>query len=142
MQPPEENREAKRSVIKREKNTAKNECMRNTSTDSKGTTFVILKNHTSAPDRKERLSPTSKLRSKAIRNKFMKTSGVPDRIEYLGEVDSSKNRPKTRPEFVKPIENGLRKKQNLIESRPSRAKNGLTGRKNEIRLQKGDFETD
>ena len=34
--------------------------LRNISTDSKKTTFVILKNHTSAPIRKKELSPTSK----------------------------------------------------------------------------------
>ena len=44
----------------REKYRAKNGSLRNTSTDSKGAAFVILKNHTSAPIRKERLSPTSK----------------------------------------------------------------------------------
>ena len=45
---------------KRKKYRAKNGSLQNTSTDSKGTTFMILKNHTSAPVRKERLSPTSK----------------------------------------------------------------------------------
>ena len=49
----------------REKYRAENGCLRNTSTDSKGTTFVILKNHTSAPIRKKRLSPTSKARREA-----------------------------------------------------------------------------
>ena len=44
----------------REKYRAKNGSLRNTSTDSKGTAFVILINHTSAPISKERLSPTSK----------------------------------------------------------------------------------
>ena len=39
----------------REKYRAKNGFLRNTSTDSKGATFVILINHTSAPIRKERL---------------------------------------------------------------------------------------
>ena len=43
--------------------------------NSKGTTFVILKNHTSALISKERLSPTSKIRRKASRNEFMEKGG-------------------------------------------------------------------
>ena len=58
----EEDRETGRSSIKREKHRAKNGSLRNTSRNSKGTTSVILTNHTSAPFRKERLSPTSKAR--------------------------------------------------------------------------------
>ena len=61
----EESREAGRSLMKREKYKAKNGSLQNTSTDSKGTTFVILINHTSAPVRKKRLSPTSKARLEA-----------------------------------------------------------------------------
>ena len=52
----------------REKYRAKNGSLRNTSTDSKGTTFVILINHRSVPIRKKRLSPTSKARREASRN--------------------------------------------------------------------------
>ena len=61
-------RQRGRKIIdeKREKNRAKNGCLRNTSTDSKGTTFVILINHTSAPVRKEKLIPTSKARREAV----------------------------------------------------------------------------
>ena len=55
----------------REKYRANNGSFQNTSTDSKGTTFVILINHASSPIRKERLSPTSKARREASRNKFM-----------------------------------------------------------------------
>ena len=62
--------------------------------DSKGTTFVILKNHASASIRKERLSPTSKARRETSRNKFVDKGGMPDRVESFGEVDSSKNRPR------------------------------------------------
>ena len=40
--------------------------------DSKGTTFVILKNHASAPIRKQRLSSTSKVRREDSRNKFVR----------------------------------------------------------------------
>ena len=98
--------------MKREKYRAKNGSLRNTSTDSKGTTFVILKNYTSAPIRKERLSPTSKARREASRNKFMEKSGMPDRVKSFREIDSRVNRPRARPGFVKPIRNGLRKEQN------------------------------
>ena len=120
----------------REKYRAKNGFLLNTSTDSKGTTFVILKNHTSAPVRKERLSPTSKARREASRNEFVKKGGMPDRVKSFGEIDSRENRPRARPGFVKPIRNGLRKEQNLIKCRPSRAETGLAGRENGIRFQK------
>ena len=75
---------------------------------------MILKNHTSAPIRKERLSPTSKARREASRNKFVEKDGMPDRVESFGEIDSRENCPRARPGFVKPIRNGLRKIQNLI----------------------------
>ena len=44
--------------------------------------------------------------------------------------------PRAQPGFAKPIRNGLRKVQNLIESRLSRAETGLTGRGNGNRFQK------
>ena len=70
-------RQRSRKIIneEREKYRAKNGSLRNTSTDSKGTTFVILTNHASAPIRKERLSPTSKARREASRNEFVEKSG-------------------------------------------------------------------
>ena len=109
--------------MKREKKyRAKNGSLRNISTNSKRANFVILINHASAPIKKERLSPARKTRIKTSRNKFVKKGGVPDSVESFEEVDSSKNRPRARPGFVKPIQNGLRKKQNLIKSRPSRGK--------------------
>ena len=74
---------------------------------------MILINQASAPIRKERLSPTSKARKEASRNKFVEKSGTPDKVKIFGEVDSSENRPKAEPGFVKP-RNGLRKIQNLI----------------------------
>ena len=49
--------------------------------DSKGTTFVILINHASAPIKKE--SPTSKARREASRNEFMVKSGMLNRVESL-----------------------------------------------------------
>ena len=71
--PADGRRQRSRKIIdeNREKYRAKNGSLGNTSMDSKGTTFVILINHTSAPVRKERLSPTSKARRKASRNEFM-----------------------------------------------------------------------
>ena len=98
--------------------------------------FVILINHTSAPIRKKRLNPTSKARREASRNKFVKKGGMPDKVKSFREIDSRQNRPRARPGFVKPIRNGLRKVQNLIKCRPSRAEIALTGRENGIRFQK------
>ena len=58
----DERRQRSREIIdeKKEKYRAKNGSLRNSSTDSKGTAFVILINEASAPIEKERLSPTSK----------------------------------------------------------------------------------
>ena len=67
--------------MKRKKYRAKNESLRNTSTDSKGTAFVILINHASAPIRKERLSPTSKARREVSQIEFMEKGGMPDRVD-------------------------------------------------------------
>ena len=61
---------------------------------------------------------------------------MPDRVKSFREIDSRENHPRARPGFVKPIRNGLRKEQNLIECRPSRAETGLAGRENGIRFQK------
>ena len=61
---------------------------------------------------------------------------MPDRVESFGEIDSRQDRPRARPGFVKPIRNGLRKVQNLIKCRPSRAETDLAGRENGIRFQK------
>ena len=88
--------------MKREKYRAKNGSLQNTSTGSKGTTFVILKNHTSAPIRKERLSPTSKARREATRNKFVEKGRMPDRVKSFREINGRQDRPQTRPGFVKP----------------------------------------
>ena len=61
---------------------------------------------------------------------------MPDRIESFQKVDRSKNRPRARLGFVKPIRNGLRKIQNLIESRRSTAETSLAGRENEVGFPK------
>ena len=86
----EEAKEARRSVMKKEKEKyrAKNRSLRNTSTDSKGTTFVILINHGSAPIRKERLSPTSKARRETSRNEFMEKGGMPNSVKSFREINS------------------------------------------------------
>ena len=51
--------------------------------ESKGATFVILKNHARSSVGKERLSSTSKAERKAGQNKFVEKSGMPDRVESL-----------------------------------------------------------
>ena len=109
-------RQRGRKIIddEREKYRAKNGSLRNTSTDSKGTTFVILINHTSSPIRKKRLSPSSKARRETSRNEFVEKGGMPDRVKCFREINSRQGRPRARPGFVKPIRNGLRKVQILI----------------------------
>ena len=97
---------------------------------------MILINHASAPIRKERLSPTSKARREASRNKFVVKGGMPDRVKSFRKIDSRENRVRARTGFVKPIRNGLRKNQNLIKSRLSRTETALAGRENGIRFQK------
>ena len=91
---------------KQEKYRAKNGSLRNTSTDSKGTTFLILNNHASAPIREERLQAMSKARREASRNQFMEKGGMPDRVKSFQEINSRKDRPRAWPEFVKPIRDG------------------------------------
>ena len=109
-------RQRGRKIIneEREKNRAKNRSLWNTSMDSKGTTFVILKDHRSTPIRKERLSQTSKARREAIQNQFVEKGGIPNRVKSFREVNSRKNRPRAQPGLVKSIRNGLRDVQNLI----------------------------
>ena len=126
--------------MKREKSKeTKNGSLRNTSTDWKAATFVILINHTSAPIRKERWSPTSKARREASRNEFMEKDRMPDRVKSFREIDSREDRPTVRPGFDKPIRDGQRKIQNLIKCRPSRAETGLARRENGVRLQKEEY---
>ena len=89
--------------MKRKKYKAKNRFLQNLSTDSKGTTFVILKNHASTPVKTERLRPTSKERRKASRNEFEEKGWMPDRVQSFREVDCSENRPRAQFGFVKRI---------------------------------------
>ena len=84
----------------REKYRAKNGSLRNMSMDSKGTTFVILIDHRSAPIRKGRLSPTSKARSEVSRNQFVEKGGMPDRVKSFREIDNRQDRPRARSRFV------------------------------------------
>ena len=88
----------------REKYRANNGSLRNTSTDSKGTTFVILKNHTSVPIRNERWSLTSKANREASRNEFMEKGGMPDRVKSFQEINSRKNCPKIGLGLLNPSE--------------------------------------
>ena len=69
---------------------AKNGSLRYTLTDSKGSTFVILQNSASAPVSKERLSPTSKARIKAGRNKIVENGGMPTESKVLERLRVAK----------------------------------------------------
>ena len=86
-------RQRNREIIdeEREKYRAKNGSLRNTSMDSKGTTFVILINHASVLIRKERLSPMSKPRMEASRNEFVEKYGVLDRVKSFREINGSED---------------------------------------------------
>ena len=58
------------------------------------------------------------------------------RVESFREIDSSKDRRRAQLGFVKPTRNRLRKIENLIKSRASRAETGLAGRENEVSSKK------
>ena len=83
-------RHRSREIIdaKSKKYSTKNGSLRNTLTDSKGASFVILINYASAPIRKERLSLTSKARREASRNEFVEKGGLPDRVKSIRENNS------------------------------------------------------
>ena len=63
--------------MKREKYKAKNGCLPNISTNSKGTIFVILKNHKNAYQ-KEKIESNEQSKEGIWQNKFMKKGGMPD----------------------------------------------------------------
>ena len=63
--------------MKRE-NRTKNGSLRNTSTDLKGVTCLILKNLAISTVRQKRLSALSKARRKLSRNKLVEKSAKPD----------------------------------------------------------------
>ena len=69
---------------------------------------------------------------------FWKRAGLPDRVKSLREINCSKNSSIARLGFVKPIGNGLRKKQNLIDRRPSTVETGLAEERIELRFRKGE----
>ena len=69
---------------------------------------MILRNHTRAPIRKERLSPKSKARREASRNEFVEKGGVPNRVASFREINSSEDCPRSLPGLVKP--SGIRRK--------------------------------
>ena len=48
---------------------------------------MIMKNHASAPVRKEKLSPMTKARREASRNEFMEKGGMPNRVKSFREVN-------------------------------------------------------
>ena len=126
-----ESRQKSRKIIdeEKEKYRAKNGFLQNSSTDSKGTTSVILINYASVPIRK-------KSEGEASRNEFMEKDGMPDGVKSFREINSRQDCSRARPGFVKPIRNGLKKIKNLIKCRPSRAETNLAGRENGIRFQK------
>ena len=66
----------------------------------------------------------------------MEKGRMPDRVKSFQEINSSENCPRAQCGFVKPIQNGLRNKKNLIKCRLSMAETSLAGRENGIRLQK------
>ena len=63
---------------------------------------------------KEKIESNEQSKREASRNEFVEKGGMPDRVKSFREIDSRQDRPRARPEFVKPIRNGLRKVQNLI----------------------------
>ena len=83
----------RREIIdeEREKCRTKNGSFQNIWMDSKGATFVILKNYANLPIRKKGLRQRTKQGGtmEASRNKFMEKGGVLDRVESSGEVDGS-----------------------------------------------------
>ena len=107
-------------------------------TDPKRATFVILKNYASTHVRQERWSLTSKERREVSRKSFVKKGEVPGGVESL-EKSIIARIVQDWSGFVKPIRNGLRKINNLIQSRPSRAETGMARRFNGIRFQKEEL---
>ena len=99
----EEGREVGRSLMKREKRTGPRTDPCRTPRWTRKERLVILKNHTSAPVRKKRLSPMSKARREASRHEFVEKGGMPDRVKSFREIDSRENHPRAWPGFVKPI---------------------------------------
>ena len=75
---------------------------------------MILMNHASMPIRKERWSSMYKARKEDSQNEFVEKGRVPDRVKSLRKINGSEDRLRARPGFVKPIQKGLSKTENLI----------------------------
>ena len=63
---------------------------------------------------KGKTESNGKARREASQNEFMEKGGVPDRVKSFREINSGQDHPRSRPGFVKPIRDGLRKIKNLI----------------------------
>ena len=132
----EKSREAGRSLTKKRKEHGQKRIIVEHLTDPKRATFVILKNYASTHVRQERWSLTSKERREVSRKSFVKKAEVPGGVKSLEKSIIARI---ARSGFVKPIRNGLRKINNLIQSRPSRAETGMARRFNGIRFQKEEL---
>ena len=82
--------------------------------DSTGTTFALLINQRKRAYQKGKIESNEQGKKEASRNEFVEKGGMPDTVESFREINSSDDRPRPRLGFVKPIQNGLRKEQNLI----------------------------
>ena len=78
----------------------------------------------------------SEARREASPNELTEKGGMPDRVKSFREINNREDRLRSRPGFVKPIRNGLRKEQNLILTGPSWAETSLSGKENGIEFQK------
>ena len=93
---------------------AKNRSLRNTSMDSKGAAFVILKKPHRRANQKGKIESNEQSKEGGQPKSVNEKSGVPDRDKSFREINSRKDRSRSRPGFVKPIPNGLRKVQNFM----------------------------
>ena len=65
---------------------------------------------------------------------------MPDKdLKSFREVDHGKIHARARLGFVKPIQDGLRKKQSLVKNTQSRTETSLVGRENGVKFQKEEF---
>ena len=63
---------------------------------------------------KGKIESNEQSNKEASRNEFVEKGEMPDRVKSFQEISSREDRPRARPEFVKPIRNELKKTQNLI----------------------------
>ena len=102
-QPTEENREAKRSLMKREKSTGS----RTDSCKLRTGKFCYFQKPRKRPCQKEKVESNEQTKEGGSRNMFLKKGWMPDRVKSLKKVDRSKNRLGARLGFVKAIRSGL-----------------------------------